>query len=185
MGYTVASFNRMAAVLSGLIPAAFPGKQLHLVYYLLESVRFESIFHFREAFSWPNSYVLWQLEFPQVYSHGLNGSFIWLGFFGYIYTDIGWFTPVYIFLTGFLSGLMWLRFRQGRVIGLILYPWFAFCIIFWVGWAIIFSESLFYFLEVAFVLWLYENFFFTISAGNRSARPEQDRPTLGTSQWSS
>ena len=159
-GYSIASYNRLAAVLSGLIVSPFPGKPIHLVYYLLESVRLEGILHFRAALSWPDAYGVFLLEFTQIYASGLNPSLIWLGFFGYIFTDIGWLTPLYIGVVGVVTGLVWASFRRQHLIGLILYPWLGFCILFWMGSSIEFNQTFVYLAEAVGAIWLYERMFF-------------------------
>jgi hypothetical protein len=159
-GYSIASYNRTAAVLRGLIVSPFPGKPIHLVYYLVESVRLENVFHYRAALSWPDSYGVYLLEFSQISASGLNPSLIWLGLFGYVFTDIGWLTPIYICAVGFVTGGAWVSFRRRQVFGLILFPWLGFCILFWVGSSIVFNETFFYLCEVACILWVYERLFF-------------------------
>lgn len=160
IGYSIASYNRLAAVLSGLIVSPFPGKPVHLVYYLIESIRLEDIFHFRQALNWPDAYSLFQAEFSEIYASGLNASFIWLGVFGDIYTDIEWLAPFFIFGVGFITGLAWVLFRRRNVVGLVLYPWFAFSIVFWIGASLVFNDTFVYLVEAALALSLYEALFF-------------------------
>lgn len=159
-GYSIASYNRTAAVLSGLIVSPFPGKPIHLIYYLVESIRLENIFHYRASLSWPDSNGAFLLEFSQVSASGLNPSLIWLGLFGYVFTDIGWLAPIYICVVGFITGWAWVSFRRGQTLGLILFPWLGFCILFWIGSSIVFNETFFYLCEVGCILWIYERLFF-------------------------
>ena len=70
---------------------------------------------------------------------GLSGMYIWSGVFGYLYSSLGWFTPVYMFGIGLLIGWAWNAFRRAYIWGLVIYPWFGFTILFWIAWNIIFS----------------------------------------------
>ena len=75
----------------------------------------------------------WQSEFGAMGPAGLSENAIWTGTFGYIYADIGWFAPLFVFFEGVLCGVVWRSIKLGRPLGIVLYPWFAFCILFWFG----------------------------------------------------
>jgi hypothetical protein len=40
---------------------------------------------------------------------------------------------LFVFFEGVLCGVVWRSIKLGRPLGIVLYPWFAFCILFWFG----------------------------------------------------
>jgi hypothetical protein len=94
-----------------------------------------------------------------VASVGLNPAFNWVSVFGYVYSDLGWFAPVYIGLTGILVGYLWKKFNEGRLFGVVLYPWMGFAILFWFGYNIMFSSRIIAIVEAGIVLMFWERLF--------------------------
>jgi hypothetical protein len=84
-------------------------------------------------FGWPTYFLIWQSEFLSVHAAGLNKAFIWSGVFGYVYSDLGWFAPLYIFFTGLVVAWFWSLFQRGQTLGIVIYPWLAYWILFWSG----------------------------------------------------
>jgi hypothetical protein len=76
---------------------------------------------------------VWRSEFDAVAAAGLNGQLIWSGAFGYIFSDLGWFSPLLLYVYGLATGWTWRSQKLGRVLGAILYPWCGFCILYWFG----------------------------------------------------
>jgi len=50
----------------------------------------------------PSSVTVWQSEFPAVSAAGLDGAYIWISSFGYLYLDIGIFCFLYFLIIGML-----------------------------------------------------------------------------------
>jgi hypothetical protein len=63
----------------------------------------------------------------------LDGRLIWSGAFGYIFSDLGWFSLPFVFGYGMLYGVVWNWINRGKVLGIVLYPCFGFCALFWIG----------------------------------------------------
>lgn len=179
MGYTIVSYNRLAALLGGIMHYAYEGRGVYLAYILTQDETAEVI---RTHLGWPNSLDLWRSEFASTFSAGLNPAFIWSGAFGYLYSDVGWWTLLYLFFVGVLAGCLWRRFTSGEVAGLVLYPWMSFCILFWIGNNCLLDGRTFRLIEMVFVLSIYDWIFLRrrgapqeIAVGFRS----KDQLTLG------
>jgi hypothetical protein len=159
LGYTIVSYNRMAALLTGVMTYAYQGRGVYLVPFLLGEEKFNFLFHFADHFGWPTSLALWQTEFSSTSMAGLNSAFIWAGAFGYVYSDIGWATPLYWCALGVIAGCLWAKFSDSRSVGLVLYPWVAFSILMWCGPNFIFRTNFIQYCEFAVVLSLYDRMF--------------------------
>lgn len=133
VAYTIASYNRLSAVLSGDLRYPYAGTGVYLCGFLPFNNLFNRIFPLREVFNWPSFIAFWKSQFGAVESAGLNGNSIWSGAFGYIFADIGWFAPLFLFVHGVLTGWAWRSIRLGRSMGIVLYPWCALCILQWFG----------------------------------------------------
>jgi hypothetical protein len=156
MGYTIVSYNRLAAILSGVMHYAYGGNGVYLAQVLDQVERIDTL---RKYFGWPSASVVWQTEFVSTYMAGLNSSFIWSSVFGYLYSDIGWWALLYLFGTGILAGIAWSRFTAGKTSGVVLYPWIAFCVLFWIGWNMLLETRVFRLFGLALLLWFYDRLF--------------------------
>src|SRR6202020_1703154 len=99
-GYTVASYNRLAALLTGVMSYQYGGREGYLFPYLLDAKKINSVTGLSPVFMWPSSSELWLSESTSTLLAGLNGRYIWSGTFGYLYSDLGWFTMAYLFAVG-------------------------------------------------------------------------------------
>jgi hypothetical protein len=152
-GYTIVSYNRLAALMLGVMHYAYRGKGGYLVAFLTENERFHAI---REQMGLPNSYQLWLSEFPSVQMSGLNSAYNWAGVFGYLYSDVGWWTPLYLCAAGIIAGFLWSRFRAGTTFGIVLYPWMAFWILFWFGWNLLLDARGVVLIEASVLFFIYD-----------------------------
>src|SRR5271154_6674869 len=153
LGYTIVSYNRMAAMIVGALHYAYEGKGAYVVAFLLQNDRLSGI---RDRMGLPTSYGLWLSEFPSLSAGGLNDSYNWSSVFGYLFSDLGWWTPVYMFAAGLLAGYLWSRFRDGATIGIVLYPWMAFWILFWFGWNLLLDARGVVLIETSVLLVIYD-----------------------------
>ncbi len=153
LGYTIVSYNRMAALILGAMHYQFEGKGAYVVAFFLQNDRFSGV---RGELGLPNSYGLWLSEFPSLTAAGLNSSYNWASVFGYVFSDLGWWTPLYLFAAGILAGYLWSRFRAGTPLGIVFYPWMAFWILFWFGWNLLFDARGVVLLETAVLLVVYD-----------------------------
>ena len=128
IGYTAASYNRLAAVVNGDLRYPFAGHGLYL-----SSVVTRSRFLLGDVLNAPDVRDAWASEFGAVSRVGLDGRLIWSGAFGYIFAELGWFSFPFVFGYGMLYGVGWNWIKRGKVLGIVLYPCFGFCALFWVG----------------------------------------------------
>jgi hypothetical protein len=129
MGYTAASYNRLAGVVNGNLRYPFAGHGM----YLSSVVAHSQALEFARFVNSPDPLDVWTSEFGAVSRAGLDGSLIWSGAFGYIFSELGWFSLLFIFGYGVLYGAAWKWIKRGSVFGIVLYPCFGFCALFWVG----------------------------------------------------
>lgn len=133
MGYSVGSYNRFASVLHGDMTFRYGGTGI----YLFEDLRGDPLvarfIDIPGLLHWPTALDLWRSEFASAALAGLNPSYIWAGVFGYLYSDIGWWTLLYILLSGLFAGHAWARFKRGTTWAVLIYPWIANWILLWIG----------------------------------------------------
>jgi hypothetical protein len=130
-GYTIASYNRLAAILHGTMHYPYGGRGIYLVGFLSSNNTVSSILHLKEILGWPDFFSLVSSEFQAPQLAGLNSLLIWAGAFGYIFVDVGWAAPLVLLGFGVIYGLAWRQAKMGTALGLTIYPWFAFCTLSW------------------------------------------------------
>jgi hypothetical protein len=154
IGYTAASYNRLAAVVNGSLHYPFAGHGMYL-----SGVVTHNQMLLAGYLNSPDPLDVWASEFTAVSRAGLDGRLIWSGSFGYIFSDIGWFSVLFIFGYGMLYGIAWNWFKRTKVLGIVLYPCFGFCVLFWVGSNYLLDQPLEILSIVAIVLTGYESVF--------------------------
>lgn len=137
-GYTVASYNRLAAVVNGQLHYPFAGRGIYLSGVAVHS----RVLPFNSLLNPPDYLEVWGSEFGAVEHAGLDGSLIWSGAFGYIFSDLGWYSVIWVFGYGILYGLVWKAIKCESIFGAILYPYFGACILFWLGSNYLFEQPL-------------------------------------------
>jgi len=163
LGYTIAAYNRLAAVLDGRLRYPFSGKGLYLSGFVAFNNTFNKIFHVNQLFSWPDFDTVWRSEFSAVSSAGLNARLIWSGTFGYAFSDLKWASPLLLVIYGLITGWAWRLLKLGKTAGIVLYPWCAFCVLFWFGTNYLLDPRAIVLLLVATALSLYELLFVSAS----------------------
>jgi len=156
LGYSVSSYNRLAALVNGRLHYPYTGSGLYLSSFVSFNTSLNSVFPISAFMHWPSYADMWDSQFAATWQAGLDGTRIWSGAFGYIFADFGWFTPVVLFFYGLLCGSIWRSIKLGELFGIILYPWCGFCILFWFGTNALLDTKLVVFLLVALVLSAYE-----------------------------
>lgn len=133
LGYTVASYNRLSAVIHGTLHYPYGPSGVYLSSFLAFNTTLNHIFPFASMMHWPTLLDVWFSEFDAVTRSGLNQQLIWSGAFGYIFSCLGWWTPLFLLFYGVLYGTVWTWLKMDMVVGIVLYPCFAFCVFFWIG----------------------------------------------------
>ncbi len=155
--YTVTSYNRLAALVTGRMHYPHAGNGVYFSSFLSFNATLNQLLPIREFFHWPTFQEMWDSEFTSTWQAGLDGYFIWSGTFGYLFADFGWFAPLVVLLHGLLCGWLWRSIRIGGTAGIILYPWFAFCVLFWFGTNFFFDTKMIVLVLVSFGLAGYEH----------------------------
>jgi hypothetical protein len=163
VGYTVASYNRMAALLQGKLHFEYPGRGIYFSSFLSFNHSINSIIPFAKLMNIPDFFDWWRASFASVGSAGLDTRLIFCGAFGEVFMELGWFAPFYIFGYGLLYGLAWRWMRDGRVAGILLYPYFAYCILFWFSTNGLFDQDFVALVIDAMILSAYEYLFMSQS----------------------
>jgi hypothetical protein len=158
LGYTIVSYNRMAALLLGVMYDTYQGRGVYLFPILRENETLNKLFHFNDHFDWPSAWSLWSSGFSSVASAGLNPGFNFYSVFGALYSDLGWLALAYLFFVGLLVGCVWWKFRAGKTFAIVLYPWCAFCILFWAGYNVMFDGRITELVKMAVALTIYDKF---------------------------
>lgn len=136
-GYLPASVNRLAALLHGAYKPAISGEPYYAFRFLWHP---PLVRRFVPIDVWGRSLGLhipetsidgWAAEFDAISSGGLNASFIWSTALGYVFYDFGWASPLYFAALGAVMGWMWKLFLRRSPAGMVLYPYFATCILLW------------------------------------------------------
>ncbi len=138
-GYIPASYNRLAATLSGDLVPAFPDRGYYSFRWLLfppiirRFLPMKDIGEYITDSKMPASIVdSWILEFSSVGDSGLISFFIWPTAYGYAYFDFGWFSFVYFAVFGVMAAIVWRNFIQHKTaFSAVLYPVIASGILLW------------------------------------------------------
>ena len=155
-GYTVASYNRLAAIVNGSLRFPFAGKGIYLSGFLAFNKTFNRVIPLNIIMNLPSPIDAFDSPFGAIARAGLDGSLVWLGAFGDIFSDLGWFSCLFILGYGMLYGAVWNWIRRGKALGIVLYPCFAFCVLFWFGGNILLGSDPVVLLLVAVLLAGYE-----------------------------
>ena len=156
LGYTFSSYNRLATVLNGSLHYYFTGNVEDLCWFCSSNKYFNAVVPYASYFRIPDPITSWSMDFMATDSAGLVGGYTFASAFALVFRDIGWWTPVYFAFQGVVVGKAWQSFRKGNVLGLMLYPWCAFSVLFWFGWNVFLTDPFFYICAGAIAIGLYE-----------------------------
>ncbi len=158
-GYTVASYNRLAAIVNGELRYPFAGRGVYLSSFVSFSHLLNRVVPVARTMNWPAFLDVWSSEFAAVAKAGLDGDLIWSGAFGYIFSDLGWFSPPLLMVHGMISGVAWNWIRRGKMLGILIYPALGFCVLFWIGTNFLFDVHIVVLWLVALLLVGYDRLF--------------------------
>ena len=157
IGYTAASYNRLAAVVNGSLRYPFADRGLYLSSFVSFNHMWNRVVPLGALMNWPDQVEVWNAEFGAVTRAGLAGNLIWSGAFGYIFSDLGWFSLPFIFGCGMLYGVAWDWVKRGAVLGVILYPSFGYAALMWIGTNSLLDSERAVMLVTAIILACYES----------------------------
>jgi hypothetical protein len=131
IGYTVASYNRLAALLLGRLHFEYAGRGIYFSNFLAFNHTINAVIPYGKFMNIPDYFDWWRSSFAAVGNAGLDSGLIFFGAFGELYLEVGWFTPLCLIAYGMLVGIIWQQMRKRTVVGIILYPYCANYILFW------------------------------------------------------
>ncbi len=155
-GYTISGYNRMAAIVHNQIPYLDAGNGDHLFNGILQNRTVNSLIPFQRMYNLPDQLEVWFGDFTAIGQAGLTPSYTFASCFGFIFIDAGWWTPVVVFLCGMFSGFIWRQFKQGKTIGVVVYPMVLFAALMWFGKNMLISMNTVMFVLSSAALALYE-----------------------------
>lgn len=158
-GYTVASYNRLAAIVNGDLRFPFAGRGFYFSTFITFNRTFNRIFLLNRYMDWPDPSGIFGSEFAAVTRAGLDGHLVWPGAFGCIFSDFGWFCVPILFAYGMLYGWAWSWIKRGKTLGVVLYPCIGFCALFWIGSNALLDSQRAVMLVAAIILAIYELIF--------------------------
>ncbi len=166
MGYTLASYNRLTAIISGKMHYPYGGHGVYLSDFLAYNKSFNDIIPLKEIMGWPNYLELWNADFLAPERAGLRYDLIWSGTFGYLFSDFGWATPLVLICYGIIYGTVWRLARAGSTLGIALYPWFAFNALCWFSSNVVFDFKVVFFTAAGLLLTAYQKLLSVKIPGN-------------------
>ncbi|MEZ0343137.1 hypothetical protein ACAG25_24560 [Mycobacterium sp. pV006] len=175
-GYSLASFNRLAALLDGQLVSSYGGTGAFALNFLsnlpIVGSMTESLL--------PSSSAVYAQEFRDVGSSGLDGGYIWLTMYGYYFADLGLWVFLFCFGLGIVSQLAWRDFEASGVVGTAAYPYLASAMImsfasYWVTRPFITAIGIFLVLYVCCIV-LTKPSFRSYSARTRGLQVRRARP---------
>ena len=128
MGYGPASFNHMTAMLEGRLQYGNQGS--YTLGFLNHIPLMSRVFEHGLVTNFDNA-IAFQQEFDRTEAAGLNHSLIWVTAPGYWYSDIGYWTILFLFFCGIVFGLSWKAFNDQRAWGSVMYPFLASTLLLW------------------------------------------------------
>jgi hypothetical protein len=156
VGYTFSSYNRLAAIVHGTMKYPYAGHGVYLFTFLDSNNLVNAIIPVRETFGWPDHFTLWFSEFQAPQIAGLRSDLIWSGTFGYLFSDLGWATPLLLVAYGMIYAISWRQIKSGITSGIVLYPYFATGAIMWFSLNAIFDTGFPFYIIAALLLTGYE-----------------------------
>lgn len=173
IGYTLASYNRLAALLLGKLHYEYTAKGIYFSNFLAFNRSINSILPYGHYMNLPDYFDWWRSAFTAVGNAGLDAGLIYCGSFGELYIEVGWFAPLCLLGYGMVVGLLWQQMRKRSIVGIILYPYCAYYILFWFT-----SNSLFDTIFAALsidvaLLGIYEHLFGRRSSATEAMLTEQ------------
>lgn len=159
-GYVPASYNRLAATISGDLVGPFPDRGFYSFHGLIHPPLIRRIFPVETIaefiFDRPMPASIaedWLLQFKAVGESGLIPLFIWPTAFGYTFFDFGWNSYFYFFGLGCFGYYIWYHYLYRRsVFGVVTFPFLASSILLWSTSNLIASASFVLYLGAAFFI---------------------------------
>lgn len=135
VGYVVAPYNRLAALLAGDLRLPFSGEGNYTFRWLIDGLYYAQLYdNVRDVLGveWIRPGLEnWHNQFQAVGNAGLNESYIWTTVFGEVYADFGWASPLIFAVYGALSQCSYVLFRRASTLGIVIFPYILYTLLMW------------------------------------------------------
>jgi hypothetical protein len=157
MGYGPASYNRLAAILNGTLNYDDQYGILNETAFLFHFPFEQRVLPIDAVFNLPRDNEISIYSQQVAYAHLVKG-YMWSSLFGQIYTDMGLFSFLYMFIYGAAAGILWKLFTRKRVFGILVYPWLAFSVFMWFGYDCFTAQDLSALIVMSVVFVVFEKY---------------------------
>jgi len=122
IGYGPASYNHLVALLSGEMVMTHGGTGVYAFPFLGHVPLLESMFKITDKLGLPSAEMAFLAEFIDTEYAGLNRGYIWVTFYGYVFSDLGYWVFLFMFALGVAAASLFRDFVGGGGFGGLLYP---------------------------------------------------------------
>lgn len=161
VGYTVASYNRLALILTGdlVLPDSRTGYYtLQWLFYppvIRDILDITNTISNTLGISLPNTRLdNYFAQFDAIDRTPLVSSFIWTTFFGAVYSDYAWYSLIFYFLFGLFCKAIYISMKKKQLVGIFLYSYIYATSLLWFGDGFIFQSATLLMCYVAILLQL-------------------------------
>lgn len=157
--YGPASFNRLAAFLSGRLHFYGEGSGIYVSNFQGQIPFIKDFFNINKIFGQPTLNSAWKNDFIDVANAGLNSHYTFPTVYGAIYSYFGWLSPLYFFIIGCGYRQIVASIDKARIFGIVFFPFVLFSLFFWFGWNFILSYNFTALVITVSMLFVYERIY--------------------------
>lgn len=148
VGYTIASYNRLALMLQGQLTLPDSGTGFYTLQWLFYPPVIRELLPIHELTSTVLGLPLPELRLDNYYAQfdaiadtPLADVFIWTTFFGAVYSDYGWLSLVIYLFYGAASQMAYVYMKKGNFLAILLYCYSYATALLWIGDGFIFQST--------------------------------------------
>ena len=139
--YGPASFNRLAAFLSGQLTFYGENSGIYVSSFQGQIPIIKNYIDIYKLLGQPSLDSVWLENFRNVGIAGLNAQYTFPTVYGAIYSFFGWLSPLYFLFLGFFYKQVIHSINKIGTFGIVFYPFFIFSLFFWFGWNFLLSYN--------------------------------------------
>ena len=151
-GYSIAGYNRFGALIDGQLSFSHDGTGARTLSSIAYFPLLGRWFQLNQMMGIPEPFEVWEAGFYSIWQAGLNKLYTFSSAPGIVFVDFGLLGPLFFLLVGILAVAMWQKLEDGSVFGILLYPWFAFSVLFWFGYNLIASPAIWLYVASALII---------------------------------
>jgi hypothetical protein len=157
--YGPASFNRLAAFLSGRLRLYGAGSGIYVSNFQGQIPFIKDFINVYKVLGQPTLNSAWKNDFTDVANAGLNYHYTFPTVYGAIYSYFGWLSPFYFFIIGCAYRQVVASIDKARIFGIVFFPFVLFSLFFWFGWNFILSYNFTALVITVSMLFIYERIY--------------------------